>query len=92
MQTQRAERDTLSLSFTHEVERLLIRGRAGTQALDYLTRYLDDALVSTGARPSHLPDSDVFFLALARQLVRARRHPVRNRLAAGGSSQERTRL
>jgi maltose alpha-D-glucosyltransferase / alpha-amylase len=44
------------------------QGDGWTQALDYLTRYLDDALVSTGARPSHLPDPDVFFLALARQL------------------------
>jgi hypothetical protein len=44
------------------------QGDGWTQALDYLTRYLGDALVSTGARPSHLPDPDVFFLALARQL------------------------
>src|SRR5258706_11470011 len=34
------------------------QGDGWTQALDYLTRYLDDALVSTGARPSHLPDPD----------------------------------
>jgi maltose alpha-D-glucosyltransferase/alpha-amylase len=44
------------------------QGDGWTQALDYLTRYLDDALLSTGTRSSDLPDPDVFFLALARQL------------------------
>jgi maltose alpha-D-glucosyltransferase/alpha-amylase len=44
------------------------QGDGWTQALDYLTRYLDDALTSGGTRPSDLPDPDVFFLALARQL------------------------
>jgi maltose alpha-D-glucosyltransferase/alpha-amylase len=44
------------------------QGDGWTQALDYLTRYLDDALLSTGGRPSDLPDPDVFFLTLARQL------------------------
>jgi maltose alpha-D-glucosyltransferase/alpha-amylase len=44
------------------------QGDGWTQALDYLTRYLDDALLSGGTRPSDLPDPDVFFLALARQL------------------------
>ena len=44
------------------------QGDGWTQALDYLTRYLDDALVSSGARPSDLPDPDVFFLSLSRQL------------------------
>jgi maltose alpha-D-glucosyltransferase / alpha-amylase len=44
------------------------QGDGWTQALDYLTRYLDDALTSSGTRPSDLPDPDVFFLALARQL------------------------
>jgi maltose alpha-D-glucosyltransferase/alpha-amylase len=44
------------------------QGDGWTQALDYLTRYLDDALLSSGTRPSDLPDPDVFFLALARQL------------------------
>jgi len=43
------------------------QGDGWTQALDYLTRYLDDAL-STGAHTSDLPDPDVFFLSLARQL------------------------
>ena len=43
------------------------QGDGWTQALDYLTRYLDDAL-STGAHASDLPDPDVFFLSLARQL------------------------
>ena len=43
------------------------QGDGWTQALDYLTRYLDDAL-STGTRASDLPDPDVFFLSLARQL------------------------
>jgi maltose alpha-D-glucosyltransferase/alpha-amylase len=44
------------------------QGDGWTQALDYLTRYLDDALTSSGIRPSDLPDPDVFFLSLARQL------------------------
>jgi maltose alpha-D-glucosyltransferase / alpha-amylase len=44
------------------------QGDGWTQALDYLTRYLDDALVSSGAHPSDLPDPDVFFLSLSRQL------------------------
>jgi maltose alpha-D-glucosyltransferase / alpha-amylase len=44
------------------------QGDGWTQALDYLTRYLDDALVSSGTRPADLPDPDVFFLSLARQL------------------------
>jgi maltose alpha-D-glucosyltransferase/alpha-amylase len=44
------------------------QGDGWTQALDYLTRYLDDALVSGGTRPSELPDPDIFFLHLARQL------------------------
>ncbi len=44
------------------------QGDGWTQALNYLTRYLDDALVSTGQRSSELPDPDLFFLALARQI------------------------
>jgi maltose alpha-D-glucosyltransferase/alpha-amylase len=44
------------------------QGDGWTQALNYLTRYLDDALVSSGGHPSDLPDPDVFFLSLARQL------------------------
>ena len=44
------------------------QGDGWAQALDYLTRYLDDALVSSGTRPSELPDPDIFFLHLARQL------------------------
>ena len=44
------------------------QGDGWAQALDYLTRYLDDALVSSGERHSDLPDPDVFFLSLARQL------------------------
>ncbi len=44
------------------------QGDGWTQALDYLTRYLDDALLSSGTRHSDLPDPDVFFLNLARQL------------------------
>jgi len=43
------------------------QGDGWTQALNYLTRYLDDAL-STGEDPSTLADPDVFFLMLARQL------------------------
>jgi len=44
------------------------QGDGWTQALNYLTRYLDDALLSSGTKPSDLPDPDVFFLSLARQL------------------------
>jgi maltose alpha-D-glucosyltransferase/alpha-amylase len=44
------------------------QGDGWTQAIDYLSRHLDDALVSTGIRASDLPDPDVFFLMLARQL------------------------
>jgi maltose alpha-D-glucosyltransferase/alpha-amylase len=43
------------------------QGDGWNQALNYLTRYLDDALL-TGAGASDLPDPDVFFLSLARQL------------------------
>src|SRR4029077_17397759 len=43
------------------------QGDGWTQALNYLTRYLDDAL-STGEDPSNLAAPDVFFLMLARQL------------------------
>jgi maltose alpha-D-glucosyltransferase/alpha-amylase len=44
------------------------QGDGWSQALNYLTRYLDDALSSSGTRPADLPDPDVFFLSLARQL------------------------
>jgi maltose alpha-D-glucosyltransferase/alpha-amylase len=44
------------------------QGDGWTQALDYLSRYLDDALVTGGVRMSDTPDPDVFFLMLARQL------------------------
>jgi maltose alpha-D-glucosyltransferase/alpha-amylase len=44
------------------------QGDGWTQALNYLTRYLDDALISGGESPSALADPDVFFLMLARQL------------------------
>jgi maltose alpha-D-glucosyltransferase/alpha-amylase len=44
------------------------QGDGWTQALNYLTRYLDDVLVATGERSSELPDPDLFFLALARQI------------------------
>jgi maltose alpha-D-glucosyltransferase/alpha-amylase len=44
------------------------QGDGWTQALNYLTRHLDDALLSTGEQPSDLPDPDHFFLGLARQL------------------------
>jgi len=47
------------------------QGDGWTQALNYLTRYLDDAMLETapgGGRASDLPDPDHFFLALARQL------------------------
>ncbi|MGH7052926.1 MAG: maltose alpha-D-glucosyltransferase [Stellaceae bacterium] len=43
------------------------QGDGWTQALDYLTRYLDDAL-STGGGSPELADPDLFFLSLARQL------------------------
>jgi maltose alpha-D-glucosyltransferase/alpha-amylase len=43
------------------------QGDGWTQALDYLTRYLDDALSTTDGR-SELADPDLFFLSLARQL------------------------
>src|SRR5207244_809562 len=50
------------------------QGDGWTLALDYLTRYLDDALneAAPGATPpgraADMPDPDNFFLALARQL------------------------
>jgi maltose alpha-D-glucosyltransferase/alpha-amylase len=44
------------------------QGDGWTQALNYLSRYLDDALVAGGAGSSDLGDPDHFFLALARQL------------------------
>jgi maltose alpha-D-glucosyltransferase / alpha-amylase len=44
------------------------QGDGWTQALDYLKRYLDDTLLSAGHTPADLPDPDVFFLTLARQL------------------------
>jgi maltose alpha-D-glucosyltransferase / alpha-amylase len=44
------------------------QGDGWTQALDYLSRHLDDALVSAGMHESEMPDPDVFFLMLARQL------------------------
>ncbi|MBV9861301.1 MAG: maltose alpha-D-glucosyltransferase [Alphaproteobacteria bacterium] len=48
------------------------QGDGWNQALDYLIRYLDDALLETapGAAPrtADLPDPDHFFLGLARQL------------------------
>jgi maltose alpha-D-glucosyltransferase / alpha-amylase len=44
------------------------QGDGWAQALDYLSRYLDDALVSSGTQTSDMPDPDVFFLMLARQL------------------------
>ncbi len=44
------------------------QGDGWTQALNYLTRYLDDTLIATDARSSELADPDVFFLALARQI------------------------
>jgi maltose alpha-D-glucosyltransferase / alpha-amylase len=44
------------------------QGDGWAQALDYLTRYLDDALIASGERSSELPDPDHFFLALARQI------------------------
>src|SRR5438270_12811394 len=43
------------------------QGDGWTQALNYLTRYLDDAL-APGEAPFNLADPDVFFLMLARQL------------------------
>jgi maltose alpha-D-glucosyltransferase/alpha-amylase len=59
------------------------QGDGWTQALDYLTRYLDDAL-STGTRASDLPDPDVFFLSLARQLG-IRTAEMHRALAEGGA-------
>jgi maltose alpha-D-glucosyltransferase / alpha-amylase len=44
------------------------QGDGWTKALDYLNRHLDDALVSSGIEASDMPDPDVFFLMLARQL------------------------
>jgi maltose alpha-D-glucosyltransferase / alpha-amylase len=44
------------------------QGDGWAQALNYLTRYLDDALIATDARSSELADPDLFFLALARQI------------------------
>ncbi|HEV2303010.1 MAG TPA: alpha-glucosidase C-terminal domain-containing protein, partial [Stellaceae bacterium] len=44
------------------------QGDGWTQALNYLSRHLDDALVAGGAGSSELGDPDLFFLALARQL------------------------
>jgi maltose alpha-D-glucosyltransferase / alpha-amylase len=44
------------------------QGDGWTQALNYLIRYLDDALIATDARSSELADPDLFFLALARQI------------------------
>jgi maltose alpha-D-glucosyltransferase / alpha-amylase len=58
------------------------QGDGWTQALNYLTRYLDDAL-STGTRASDLPDPDVFFLSLARQLG-IRTAEMHRALAEGG--------
>jgi maltose alpha-D-glucosyltransferase/alpha-amylase len=44
------------------------QGDGWTQAIDYLSRHLDDELVSAGIRTQDMPDPDVFFLMLARQL------------------------
>jgi maltose alpha-D-glucosyltransferase / alpha-amylase len=44
------------------------QGDGWTQALNYLARYLDDALIAGGEDRSDLADPDVFFLMLARQL------------------------
>jgi maltose alpha-D-glucosyltransferase / alpha-amylase len=44
------------------------QGDGWTQAINYLVRYLDDALVTASERASELPDPDLFFLALARQI------------------------
>ena len=44
------------------------QGDGWTQALNYLTRHLDDSLISTDQRSSELPDPDHFFLTLARQI------------------------
>jgi maltose alpha-D-glucosyltransferase/alpha-amylase len=44
------------------------QGDGWTLALDYLSRYLDDALLASGMHAADLPDPDVFFLMLARQL------------------------
>ncbi|HEY1300062.1 MAG TPA: maltose alpha-D-glucosyltransferase [Stellaceae bacterium] len=44
------------------------QGDGWTQALNYLSRYLDDALVGGGQPSPELADPDLFFLALARQI------------------------
>jgi maltose alpha-D-glucosyltransferase / alpha-amylase len=44
------------------------QGDGWTQALNYLTRYLDDSLIATDGRSPELPDPDLFFLTLARQI------------------------
>ena len=44
------------------------QGDGWTQALNYLARYLDDALIAGGESRSDLANPDVFFLMLARQL------------------------
>jgi maltose alpha-D-glucosyltransferase / alpha-amylase len=44
------------------------QGDGWSQALNHLTRYMDDALLSAGDRRPELADPDVFFLMLARQL------------------------
>jgi maltose alpha-D-glucosyltransferase / alpha-amylase len=44
------------------------QGDGWAQALDYLHRYLDDALVATALHDAGMPPADVFFLMLARQL------------------------
>src|SRR5271163_190882 len=44
------------------------QGDGWNQALNYLARYLDDALIFGGEGGSDLADPDVFFLMLARQL------------------------
>ena len=44
------------------------QGDGWTQALNYLTRYLDDSLISSGERSTESVDPDHFFVALARQI------------------------
>ncbi len=44
------------------------QGDGWDQALNYLARYLDDALITSGQASAELPDPDLFFLALARQI------------------------
>jgi maltose alpha-D-glucosyltransferase/alpha-amylase len=44
------------------------QGDGWTQALNYLTRYLDDTLIATDGSSLELPDPDLFFLTLARQI------------------------